>query len=212
MKNKTQSLHNLAHIKQSLKKQRAQQQQKQAASDAQTLFIQAVGKVRPLRGDHANRVVQRPQPVAPHARQRQLNESVTLKEAMSDTFDAGILLEADEDLSYRRPEIGIDVIRKLRKGHWSIQHQIDLHGLRCDAACEKLGGFLRSCLHHDIRCARIITGKGLGSPNKQSVLKYQVPRWLAQRNEVLAFVQAHPADGGAGAIVVLLRKTTQQIT
>lgn len=211
MKQKSQSLQDLAHIKQSLKKQRAQQhkqQQQQAASDAQSLFSQAVGAVRPLRGDHAKRIIQRPQPVPPHARQRQLDESVVLKEAMSDAFDAGTLLETDEDLSYRRAEIGTDVIRKLRKGYWSIQRQIDLHGLRRDAARESLGEFLRTCLRHEVRCVRIITGKGLGSPNKQAVLKHQVPHWLAQRNEVLAFVQARPADGGAGAIVALLRKAS----
>lgn len=210
MKDKPNSLQDLAHIKQTLKQQRAQpqkrQQQAKAHADAQTLFSRAVGTVRPLRGDHASRVIQRPQAVAPHARQRQLDEDVVLKEAMSDAFDAGTLLETDEDLSYRRPEIGIDVVHKLRKGHWSIQHQLDLHGLRRDAAREALGQFLRNCIRHHIRCVRIVTGKGLGSPNKQAVLKHQVPRWLAQRQEVLAFVQARPIDGGAGAVLVLLAK------
>lgn len=208
MKKHPKSLQDLAHMKQVLKNQSAQQQEPlqpaRASCDAKQLFSQAVGAVRPLRGDHAQRVIQRPQP-APHARQRQHDERMVLQEAMSDAFDTNTLLETDEDLSYRRPEIGTDVLRKLRQGHWSIQHQLDLHGLRRDAARDALGQFLRTCTQHHIRCVRIITGKGLGSPNKQAVLKHQVPRWLAQRSEVQAFVQARPIDGGAGALLVLLR-------
>jgi DNA-nicking Smr family endonuclease len=96
------------------------------------------------------------------------------------------------------------VTRKLRRGDWSIQRQLDLHGLRRDEARERLSFFIREAYKHGIRCVRVVHGKGLGSPGKAPVLKSRVHSWLVQKNEVLAFVQAKPADGGGGALVVLL--------
>ena len=115
------------------------------------------------------------------------------------------LLDIDDQLSFRRPGIGTDVTRKLRKGHWSIQRQLDLHGLRSDEARAQLSAFVRQARLHGIRCVRVVHGKGLGSPGKAPVLKRKVFAWLVQKNEVLAFVQARPAEGGAGALVVLLQ-------
>jgi DNA-nicking Smr family endonuclease len=111
----------------------------------------------------------------------------------------------DDQLSFRRPGIGLDVTRRLRAGHWSIQRQLDLHGLRTDEAREALGEFIRLAHRTGLRCVRVVHGKGLGSPGRMPVLKSRVQRWLVQKKEVLAFVQARPADGGAGALVVLLQ-------
>jgi len=108
-------------------------------------------------------------------------------------------------MSFRRPGIGIDVARKLRRGHWSIQREIDLHGLRTDDAREALGAFLRDAVRQGLRCVRVVHGKGLGSPGKTPVLKGKVHGWLVQKNEVLAYVQARGDEGGAGAVVVLLK-------
>jgi DNA-nicking Smr family endonuclease len=108
-------------------------------------------------------------------------------------------------MSFRRPGIGIDVARKLRRGHWSIQSEIDLHGLRRDDAREALSAFLRDAVTRGVRCVRVVHGKGLGSPGKTPVLKGKVHGWLVQKNEVLAFVQARADEGGAGAVVVLLK-------
>jgi DNA-nicking Smr family endonuclease len=108
-------------------------------------------------------------------------------------------------LSFRRPGIGTDVTQKLRKGHWSLQGQIDLHGMRSDEAREALGQFIRDATKRDWRCVRVVHGKGLGSPGKTPVLKGKVLRWLVQKIEVLAFVQAKASEGGAGALVVLLK-------
>src|SRR5574344_2572242 len=124
---------------------------------------------------------------------------------MSDAFDVSTLLETDSELSFRRPGIGVDVLRKLRSGQWSIQRQLDLHGLRTDEAREALGEFIRLAHRTGLRCVRIVHGKGLGSPGRVPVLKGRVQRWLVQKKEVLAFVQARPLDGGAGALVVLLQ-------
>jgi len=64
--------------------------------------------------------------------------------------------------------------------------------------------FIRETHKHGIRCVRVVHGKGLGSPGKTPVLKSKVHSWLVQKNQVMAFVQAKPAEGGAGALVVLL--------
>ena len=127
-----------------------------------------------------------------------------INQAVGDEFDITTLLDADDQLSFRRSGIGTDVTRKLRKGEWSIQGQIDLHGLRSDEARNAIGQFIRDAKRMGWRCVRVVHGKGLGSPGKEPVLKSKVQRWLVQKSEVLAFVQAKPSDGGAGALVVLL--------
>ena len=127
-----------------------------------------------------------------------------MRESISDNFDVSSLLDTDDALSFRRPGISVEVTRKLRRGEWSIQREIDLHGMRTDEAREALGPFIREAHKHGIRCVRVVHGKGLGSPGKTPVLKGRVQSWLVQKKEVLAFVQAKPAEGGAGALVVLL--------
>lgn len=175
------------------------QQQKDAEDN---LFIRAAGAVKPL-PDKRTALLNKERKV-PTTLQYQRDEKAVLKEALSDEFDVSTLLETDEHLSFRRPGIGTDVTHKLRRGDWSIQRQLDLHGMRRDDAREALGHFIRQAHKHGIRCVRVVHGKGLGSPGKAPVLKNRVHSWLVQKNEVLAFVQAKPADGGGGALVVLL--------
>lgn len=166
------------------------------------LFIKAAGAVQPLT-DKRQALLKKEQP-KPVPVQRERDEQAALVEAISDEFDVSTLLDADEHMSFRRPGIGPDVTRKLRRGDWAIQREIDLHGLRTDEARNALGQFIREARKHGIRCVRVVHGKGLGSPGKTPVLKSRVHSWLVQKQEVLAFVQAKPAEGGAGALVVLL--------
>ena len=175
--------------------------QTQAAAET-NLFIRAAGVVQPL-PDKRRALLKKELP-AVTVMQYQKDEKAVLIEAISDEFDVGTLLDVDEQLSFRRPGIGIDVTRKLRRGDWSIQRQLDLHGLRRDEARERLSFFIRDAHKQGIRCVRVVHGKGLGSPGKAPVLKSRVHSWLVQKIEVLAFVQAKPADGGGGALVVLL--------
>jgi DNA-nicking Smr family endonuclease len=172
------------------------------AESERTLFQRAAGPVQKLAAH--GRVHHAPDPPAPIPAQRQLDDQRVLKESISDQFDATTLLDVDEAMSFRRPGIGIDVARKLRRGHWSIQREIDLHGLRTEEAREALAEFLRNAMRDGLRCVRVVHGKGLGSPGKTPVLKGKVHGWLVQKNEVLAFVQARADEGGAGALVVLL--------
>ncbi len=166
------------------------------------LFSRAIGATQPLRRQAP--VALAPEPPAPIPVQFQLDEQRVLRESLSDEFDVSTLLDVDDAMSFRRPGIGTDVTRKLRAGEWSIQRQLDLHGLRSDEARETLGSFIRTAHKQGVRCVRVVHGKGLGSPGKQPVLKTKTQRWLIQKNEVLAFVQAKPAEGGAGALLVLL--------
>ena len=173
----------------------------QARAD-QDLFARAIGATQPLRAH--GRVVHVPPPTPPEPRQRALDEQAVLRESLSDEFDASTLLHVDEHLSFRRPGIGPDVTAKLRRGHWAVQGQIDLHGLRVDEAREALASFVRDAVRAGLRCVRVVHGKGLGSPGRAPVLKAKVHGWLIQKKEVLAFVQAKPLEGGAGALLVLL--------
>ena len=168
----------------------------------QDLFAKAIGPVRPLTG--AKRAQLRKAAPLPVPLQQQRDDRAVLVEAISDAFDAGTLLDIDASLSFRRPGIGPDVARKLRKGEWAIQRQLDLHGLRSEQARDALSGFIRDAHKQGLRCVRIVHGKGLGSEGKSPVLKSKVHNWLVQKNQVLAFVQARPLDGGAGALLVLL--------
>jgi DNA-nicking Smr family endonuclease len=136
--------------------------------------------------------------------QAQLDELAVMREALSDEFDVDTLLDTDDALSFRRPGMGPDVLRKLRRGGWRIQGQIDLHGMRREDARDALSDFIREAHKSGWRCVRVVHGKGLGSPGKTPVLKGRVQSWLVQKKEVLAFAQARPAEGGAGALVVLL--------
>ena len=172
------------------------------AEAERNLFTRAVGKVAPIANQE--RVWSPPQRPTPRPLQQDLDNEAVMHESMSDEFDISTLLDADDQLSFRRTGIGTDVTRKLRKGEWSIQGQIDLHGLRSDEARDAMGQFIREAKRMGWRCVRVVHGKGLGSPGKEPVLKSKVQRWLVQKNEVLAFVQAKPSDGGGGALLVLL--------
>ena len=181
--------------------QKALEAKRKAA--ASNLFQAAIGKVKPL--EPPQRAKLTPEPPKPIPKQQMLDDAAALQEALSDEVDVTTLLDTDDNLSFRRPGVGTDVTQKLRKGKWSIQKQIDLHGYRSDEAREALGAFIRESHKQGIRCVRVVHGKGLGSPGKAPVLKEKVHKWLVQKAEVVAFVQAQPAQGGAGALVVLLQ-------
>ena len=188
-------------------KEKARAEADRRAHAERTLFVRAAGDVQPLRqhGVRHRRVDLAPEQPAPVAVQQQLDEQRVLHESISDEFDAATLLDIDEAMSFRRPGVGMDVVRKLRKGEWSMQGELDLHGLRREEAREALAAFLRESMKRGLRCVRVVHGKGLGSPGKTPVLKGKVHGWLVQKDEVLAFVQARADEGGAGAVVVLLR-------
>ena len=207
---KIQSLQDLKQVQKQIAAAQAQAAAEEAARLAalrkaeaeKNLFTRAIGKVAPLPAHNKAHLPHPPR--QPVATQRQKDEAQVIQDSLSDEFDVSTLLDTDEALSFRRPSVGPEVTRKLRKGDWAIQREIDLHGLRSDEARLALTTFIHDAHKHGIRCVRVVHGKGLGSPGKTPVLKSKVHSWLVQKNQVMAFVQAKPAEGGAGALVVLL--------
>ncbi|MEK8050414.1 Smr/MutS family protein [Ideonella sp. DXS22W] len=181
----------------------AQRRQRERQAQAEhDLFARAVGPVNPLR-DRGLAELELPRP-PPLPRQRELDEQAALAATMSDEVTLESLLLTDDGLSFRRAGIGPDVVNKLRRGHWALQGQLDLHGHNRDEAREMLAAFVRDSHRRGMRCVRVVHGKGNGSPGRQPVLKGKVQKWLAQCAEVIAFAQATGPQGGAGALVVLL--------
>ena len=211
MKKSLNSMADLEGVRRVLKEQRldAERQEKLRAEaekkrlEEANLFKKQVQDVTPL--PDPNRKLHNGDKPPPIARQRELDDEAVLVESLSDEMDVERFLETDDKLSYRRSGVGLEALKRLRRGNWVIQAQIDLHGLRTEEARLAVAEFIRSCVKHDVRCVRIIHGKGLGSVGKEPVLKDKVKRWLVQKNEVLAFCQAPPRDGGAGALLVILK-------
>ena len=167
------------------------------------IFRSSIGEVKPLNAPpRALHDTPRPLPIA---QKRIEDDEAVLQESLSDEFSIDTLLETDEALSYTRPGVGPDVLKKLRGGGWVTQGQIDLHGLRVDEAREAISQFIRDAVKRGVRCVRIVHGKGLGSMNKKPVLKNKVRNWLVQKDKVIAFCTARAADGGSGALMVLLQ-------
>lgn len=114
-------------------------------------------------------------------------------------------IEAGDAWSFMRPGVSHQTLRRLRRGYWEIQAQLDLHGLTREQARPELVAFLNSSVQRGLRCVQVIHGKGLSSKDREPVLKTRVGSWLAQRDDVLAFCQARPEEGGSGAVLVLLK-------
>ena len=170
-----------------------------------SLFREAVGDAAPLPDPGK---VPPPAPRAkPYPQQTRLDEQQALVDSLSDHIPWEEA-ETGEELCFLRPGLTRQTLRKLKRGHWVIQGELDLHGMFSDEARLNLVAFLAECRKRDARCVRIIHGKGLGSKNREPVLKNKVRNWLMQRDEVLAFCQARPVDGGSGAVVVLLKSNT----
>ena len=174
------------------------------APDDAILFRDSVGEVKPL-ADPGRMITPPPVKMSLAPRHHALGRTAA-PDFLSDHLPHNHEIERENDLSFFRPGVAPLTMRRLRRGHWRIQDEIDLHGLTRDAARIRLVDFLRYCLQHEAKCVRIIHGKGLSSKNHEPVLKNLVKSWLMQRPEVLAFVPARPEAGGAGALIVLLKR------
>ncbi|MGF6275396.1 DNA-nicking Smr family endonuclease [Massilia sp. UYP11] len=163
----------------------------------------------------SDRYVHRPVYVAPGAARARAQLSpeeetadvlrASMSDELSDLFDVEGMLDEDPSMSYARDGVGPDVVKKLRKRHWPIQDELDLHGLTRDGARDALTDFLHRANRRGVRCVRIIHGVGYGSPKGEPVLRSIVHSWLVQKNEVIAFCAAGRSDGGHGALIALLR-------
>ena len=132
-------------------------------------------------------------------------QAILAESMLSDQFDVDGLLDEEPTLSWAAPGVGPDVVKKLRKRHWPVEDEIDLHGLTRDLARRVVDAFLRRSNKNGVRCVRIIHGVGYGSAGGEPVLRGMVHSWLVQTAETVAFCVAGRADGGNGALIVLLR-------
>jgi len=170
------------------------------SEEEKKLFRQAVEGVKPL--SHSGRVQPAAKPLPPLPLQTLRDEQAALSESLSDWVPP---CESGDESSFLRPGLSKQILKKLRRGHWVVQDELDLHGHNSDEARSSLVAFLNRSRKRGLRCVRIIHGKGLGSKNREPVLKYKVRAWLTQREEILAYCEARLVDGGSGAMTVLLR-------
>ncbi|MCU0972940.1 MAG: Smr/MutS family endonuclease [Burkholderiales bacterium] len=172
-------------------------------ADALDLLREALRDVTPIKAP--DRVRHPPRRVDPVPVQRLRAQKEILAESLTDGSPLEDGFESGAELGFVREGLSRQALRKLRRGHWVVQGELDLHGLTVPAAREALVLFLQRCLRAGWRCVRIIHGRGLRSKNGEPVLRSKTAVWLSQRQEILAFCQARSADGGAGAVLVLLK-------
>ena len=171
-------------------------------NDPAQLFRLAVRGAQSLAG--TGRAELEPPRPAPAPLKREADERQVLTDALSSPISFEDRLDMGEEAAFLRPGLPRRVLTDLRRGRWILQGEIDLHGLNREQARDALGHFLALSLREGRRCVRVIHGKGLGSPGRESILKQLSRAWLAQREEILAFCQPRPHDGGEGALLVLL--------
>ncbi|CAB1369827.1 Smr/MutS family protein [Denitratisoma oestradiolicum] len=183
---------------------RAKTREASLPEEEATLFREAVADAIPLVHD---RIHHEPPPPPAIPRQRQQDEAAALWETLHGPPLLDLYLEGGDEAAWIRSGLAPSVLRDLRRGRWVVQDHLDLHGCNRHEARQLFSEFLMACMKRGLRCVRIVHGKGLGSPGREPVLKNLTLGWLAQRREVLAFCQARAAEGGAGAVVVLLAAT-----
>ncbi|MDB6088442.1 MAG: Smr domain protein [Gammaproteobacteria bacterium] len=165
------------------------------------LFREAVRDVKPLPTGEVP-VTNRRRP-EPRARFSRADRDAVLTESLTGDLDDPELAGGDH-LVYHRAGVQTSVLRKLRRGQYRVQAEIDLHGLTVAEAKHVLRQFLANALDRQIRCVRIIHGKGLRSGHRGPVLKAAVSAVLRRTGAVVAYVSARQVDGGTGAVYVLL--------
>lgn len=178
---------------------------KKVSSEDLQLFRDAIGEVKRLDDTVYSSVKPLPRPIP---RQQQLDDKAVIDELLSDPSQNEIL-ETGEHLSYRNHGVQANVLKKLRRGSFSIQAELDLHGLTVEQARDQVRHFLHSALDQEHRCVRIIHGKGRKNAERAPILKPMLNHWLQRKREVIAFCSAKPEDGGTGAVYVLLGRSRQ---
>jgi DNA-nicking Smr family endonuclease len=171
--------------------------------DDRNLFRAAVGQVRRLQSDRVGAT----RPAAPPIpRQRHLDEAAVMKELASAPIDFESI-ESGEELIWLRPGLQRRVLNRLRRGHWRVQDEIDLHEMNTEAAGQSIRAFLEDARRDGLSCVKIIHGKGLRSGPDGPRLKLLTANLLTRIDIVCAFASAPRHDGGTGAVYVLLKSS-----
>ncbi len=172
-------------------------------ADDRDALRKALAGVKPL--GRVRRQALRPPAPPPLPLQSRRDERAVLAESITGPLSPDEALESGVELSYLRDGVSRQVLRRLRRGHWVVQDHLDLHGMNRLEAAQQVAEFVRVAAAQGLRCVRIVHGKGLGSKNREPVLKGKLRAWLTPREEVLAYCQAPPSDGGGGVLLVLLK-------
>lgn len=173
---------------------------KTITSDDSNLFRASIGEVKRIEHNHADlRPTQKPKPVP---RFQPLEQVDPLQNSVDEALET---LFQEDKVAFIAAGLQKNVLKKLRKGYYGMDAEIDLHGLGSRDAQQQLLRFLHVCVEDGYRCVRIVHGKGYNSPDNQPVLKNDLNLWLRQHQEVLAFCSTPPRAGGTGAVYVLLR-------
>jgi DNA-nicking Smr family endonuclease len=173
------------------------------------LFRQAMRGVRRMHADAPAGAV-RPRP-RPKARFSRAEQAAVLEESMAGLPALDPVAETGDALLFRREAVSQTIFRQLRRGHYRVDGEIDLHGLTAVMVVPALRSFLADALHHDARVVRVIHGKGLRSGNRGPVVKLVASDYLRRVAAVLAFASAREVDGGSGAILVLLARKSRPV-
>ena len=173
---------------------------KTLTSEDSALFRHTIGKVRSVNSDNVllnkeNKPKPYPKPLANNV------ESHLIEPAATDIEKVGL----EDSLSFIAPGLQNNVLKKLRRGYFGLDAEIDLHGLTSNEAKRQLLHFLHTCIEEGCRCVHIVHGKGYRSTDNHPVLKNNLNLWLRQHPNVQAFCSAPPKDGGTGAVFVLLQ-------
>ncbi len=176
--------------------------------ESRSLFRDAVSGSRRLNDDRISPFRTHIKPVP----KQRISDEQDVLDASLEPLSLDAIIEAgvdsEDELSFAQSGVQQTVMRKLRKGQYSIEAELDLHRMTTQQAHDALRSFIIQCQQQHIRCVRIIHGKGLGSENKIPVLKSRLNSWLRQWDNILAFCSARKCDGGTGAVYVLLRRST----
>lgn len=173
----------------------------EAPDDDALLFREAIGRVRPLKESAAAAPSATPPPPVPVQALR--DEARVVTELLTHPIDATI--EAGDEITYLKPGQQQRLLQRLRRGQFSLRAEIDLHEMSSAVARQAICQFLDDCRRRGDLCVRIVHGKGLRSKAQGPVLKQLTDTLLRRRADVLAFTSARPAQGGTGAVIVLLR-------
>lgn len=171
--------------------------------DGVGLFRKLMSTVRPLKQDKVSPYKKPRKPIAHKSRE---DDDAVMDCLLSDDYEPEYDTESGEELFFARPGLQRTVLRKLRRGQFVVEAELDLHRNKVPEAREKISVFISNARQKGQRCVRIIHGKGLSTKDKLPVLKGKVNSWLRQKEEVLAFCSALPRDGGTGAVYVLLKR------
>ncbi|NOQ34283.1 MAG: DNA mismatch repair protein MutS [Methylococcaceae bacterium] len=162
------------------------------------LFRQSVGNVKIIESDTVLlQTASKPKPIP----KSQTDED---ENPFTESPVLGEQLRAEDSMSFLSTGLQKNVLKKLRRGYFGLDAELDLHGLNSREAKHHLQHFLHDCVEDGCRCVHIIHGKGYRSEDGFPILKNSVNIWLRQHNDVQAFCSASPREGGTGAVLVLL--------